>query len=171
MVDVGGHRLHLRCTGTASGGTPTVVLDAGAGQFSTAWSAVQEALPDIRSCAYDRAGWGWSEPGPGPRTITQEVFELQALFEAAGVAGPYVLVGHSYGGLIVRRYAALHSDNVAGIILVDPAHEESRLFYTKQDSWLRVREQSEGRVVPPPKIRSAGDSTMRFYDPVRDYWG
>jgi pimeloyl-ACP methyl ester carboxylesterase len=71
--------------------------------------------------------------------------------------GPYVLVGHSYGGLIVRRYAALHPGDVAGIILVDPAHEESRLFYTKQDSWLRVREQSEGRAVPPPRILAPGE--------------
>jgi len=170
LVDVGGYRLHMLCTGPISGGTPTVVLDAGAGGFSTAWSAVQQALPGIRSCAYDRAGWGWSEPGPGPRTITQEVFELQALLRAAHVSGPYVLVGHSYGGMIVRRYAALHQGDVAGIILVDPAHEESRLFYTKQDSWLRVREQSEGRAVPPPRILAPGDSTMQFYDPVRDYW-
>ena len=171
LVDVGGYRLHVRCTGPTSAHTPTVVLDAGAGEFSTAWSAVQLALPGIRSCAYDRAGWGWSDPGPGPRTITQEVSELQALLRAADISGPYVLVGHSYGGMIVRRFAALHRGDVAGIILVDPAHEESRLFYTKQGQWLRVRDQSEGRAVPPPRVRLGGDSAMRFYDPTRDYWG
>jgi len=171
LVDVGGYRLHMRCTGPTSAGAPTVVLDAGAGAFSTAWSAVQQALPGIRTCAYDRAGWGWSDPGPGPRTITQEVFELHSLLRATAVSGPYVLVGHSYGGLLARRYAALHGADVVGIVLVEPAHEESRLFYTKQDAWLRVRQQSEGRVVPPPRALAPGDSTMRFYDPARDYWG
>ena len=170
LIDVGGYRLHLFCTGPTSGGAPTVVLDAGAGAFSTAWSAVQQALPAIRTCAYDRAGWGWSEPGPGPRTITQEVFELHTLLRAAAVSGPYVLVGHSYGGLLVRRYAALHGSDVVGMVLVDPAHEESQLYYVKQGAWLRVREQSEGRTVPPPRIRAPGDTTMSFYDPVRDYW-
>jgi len=171
LIDVGGHRLHVFCTGPTSGGAPTVVLDAGAGAFSTAWSAVQQALPDIRTCAYDRAGWGWSEPGHGPRTITQEVFELHSLLKAGAISGPYVLVGHSYGGLLARRYAALHASDVVGVVLVDPAHEESRLYYTKQGAWLRVREQSEGRAVPPPRTRLPGDSTMSFYDPVRDYWG
>jgi len=171
LIDVGGYRLHLFCSGPTAGGAPTVVLDAGAGAFSTAWSAVQQALPGIRTCAYDRAGWGWSEPGPGPRTITQEVFELHSLLRAAAVSGPYVLVGHSYGGLLVRRYAALHGGDVVGIVLVDPAHEESRLFYVKQGTWLRVREQSEGRAVPPPRTLSPGGATMAFYDPARDYWG
>jgi len=171
LIDVGGYRLHLFCTGPDSAGAATVVLDAGAGAFSAAWSAVQQALPGIRTCAYDRAGWGWSEPGPGPRTITQEVFELHALLRAAAVSGPYVLVGHSYGGLLARRYAALYGSEVAGMVLVDPAHEESRLYYVKPGAWLRVREQSEGRSVPPPRTRSPGDTTMSFYEPVRDYWG
>jgi hypothetical protein len=82
--------------------------------------------------------------------------------ESSTRSGPYVLVGHSYGGLIVRRYAALHQGDVAGIILVDPAHEESRLFYTKQDSWLRVREQSEGRAVPPPRILAPATQRCAF---------
>jgi len=171
LIDVGGYRLHLFCTRPASAGAPTVILDAGAGAFSTAWSAVQQALPDIRTCAYDRAGWGWSEPGPGPRTITQEVFELHSLLRAAAISGPYVMVGHSYGGLLARRYAALYGSEVVGMVLVDPAHEESRLYYVKQGAWLRVREQSEGRSVPPPRPRSPGDTTMSSYDPARDYWG
>jgi len=170
LVDVGGYRLHLLCSGPVSRSAPTVVLEAGAGGISTAWSVVQQALPGMRSCAYDRAGWGWSDSGPGPRTITQEVFELHSLLEAAHVSGPYVLVGHSYGALLVRRYAALHGEEVVGMVLVDPTHGDSRLFHVSQHAWLRVREQSEGRVVPRPRTLAPGDSTMSFYDPARDYW-
>lgn len=170
LVDVGGYRLHIFCTGGSSAGAPTVILDAGAGAFSTAWSAVQRATPGIRSCAYDRAGWGWSDAGPGPRTITQETFELESLLRAAHISGPFVLVGHSYSGLLVRRYAALHPGEVAGMVLVDPVDEDGQLFYTKQNAWLRVREQSAGRVIPNPRALAPGDTTMSYYDPERDYW-
>jgi pimeloyl-ACP methyl ester carboxylesterase len=170
LVDVGGYRLHILCSGPAVLGAPSVILDAGAGAFSTAWSAVQQSLPAVRSCAYDRAGWGWSDPGPGPRTITQEAFELERLLRAAHVSGPYVLVGHSYGGLLVRRYAALHPNDVIGLVLVDPALEDAQLFYVKRNAWLRVRDQSEGRVVPHPRSLARGDTTMSYYEPGRDYW-
>src|SRR5580765_1105073 len=79
LVDIGKHKLHIRCAGPASG-KPTVILEAGGGNFSTTWSAVQGLLSSrVRTCAYDRAGLGWSEPGPGPRTMSQEVFELHSL--------------------------------------------------------------------------------------------
>src|SRR5688572_24445257 len=77
LVNIGGHSLHIRCVGPATGG-PTVILSAGAGDYSSRWTAVQDLLaPRVPSCAYDRAGFGWSEPGPAPRTLQQEVFELQ----------------------------------------------------------------------------------------------
>jgi pimeloyl-ACP methyl ester carboxylesterase len=170
LVDVGGYRLHLVCAGTPVASGPTVILDAGAGGYSAAWSAVQRLVPGIRSCAYDRAGWGWSDPGPGPRTITQETTELEMLLRRAGVKAPFVLVGHSYGGLLVRRYAATHPNEIAGVVLVDPAHEDSRLFYTRQGGWLRVREQGRGRAVPAPRTLAPGDATVSFYDPDRDFW-
>ena len=96
LVDVGGFRLHINCVGT---GSPTVVLDAGLGGSSLDWSLVQPELGrSTRVCAYDRAGMGWSDPGPQPRTPGQIARELHTLLTNAGIAGPYVLVGHSLAG-------------------------------------------------------------------------
>src|SRR5690349_3053542 len=96
LVDVGGFRLHINCVGT---GSPTVVLDAGLGGSSLDWNLVQAELGRItRVCAYDRAGMGWSDPSPQPRTPGQIGRELHTLLTNAGIAGPYVLVGHSLAG-------------------------------------------------------------------------
>src|SRR5918993_4605490 len=104
LVDVGGYRLHLNCTGKNG---PTVVLIAGAGDFSFDWGLVQTGVSRFaRVCSYDRAGLAWSDPGPTPRTMLQDAYELRALLRAAGVKPPYVLVGHSIGGVIVRDYVA-----------------------------------------------------------------
>lgn len=166
LVDIGGHKLHIRCVGPADA-TPTVILEAGGGGFSTTWSRVQELLPpSVRSCAYDRAGSGWSEPGPGPRTMTQEVFELHALLEAANVRGPFVLVGHSIGGLLVRLYADRYGSDVVGVVLVDPAHESAVLYSVPLGRWVRVRDQAKARVVPDPR-RNGTVSTQ--YNPDDDY--
>ena len=117
LVDVGGHRLHLYCTGT---GSPTVVLETGMGGFSIYWIRVQpEVAKFTRVCSYDRAGLGWSEPGPEPRTVRQFVTELRALLKNAGATGPYVIVGHSLGGFTARFYASHHPEEVAGAVLVD----------------------------------------------------
>lgn len=122
LVDVGGHRLHLHCVGE---GSPTVVIDGGAGSWSIAYRAVQERIARAtRVCAYDRAGLGWSEPGPTPRTSARMAAELHALLTASSETGPYVLVGHSLGGWNVRVFADRHPDLVAGIVLVEAAHEE-----------------------------------------------
>ena len=102
LLDVFGHKLHIQCIGPENA-SPVVILEAGAGAFSNDWVAVQGLLEkQIRSCAYDRAGLGWSEPGPGPRTLQQEVLELHALLQEAHVSGPLVLVGQSMGALNVR---------------------------------------------------------------------
>src|SRR5215217_6081841 len=117
MVDVGGYRLHINCVGQ---GSPTVVLDAGSGGFSAQWVRVQrEVSGSIRVCAYDRAGMGWSEMGPEPRDAKQISGELHTLLSKAGIEGPYVLVGHSLGGLNMQTYAARYPDEVAGVALVD----------------------------------------------------
>jgi pimeloyl-ACP methyl ester carboxylesterase len=126
MVDVGGHRLHLNCTG--QGGptiVPTIVLDAGLGEASLSWSKVQpEAAKFARVCSYDRAGYAWSEAGPGPRTSAQIVKELHTLLVNAGEPKPYVLAGHSFGGYNVRLFAAQYPDETAGLVLVDSSHED-----------------------------------------------
>jgi pimeloyl-ACP methyl ester carboxylesterase len=121
LVDVGGHSLHLHCIGQ---GSPTVVLDAGLGAFSLDWGAVEPQIAtSTRVCAYDRAGLGWSEPGPTPRSPQQFANELHALLTNSGVEGPYVLVAHSISGKTARLFANQHPDEVAGMVLVDARHE------------------------------------------------
>lgn len=121
MVDVGGHRLHLYCTGT---GSPTVVLEAAAPGWSLYWSLVQpEVAKGTRVCAYDRAGLGWSERGPLPRTGQRMARELHQLLKRAGISGPYILVGHSLGGFVARLYREEHPTDIVGMVLVDAGHE------------------------------------------------
>jgi pimeloyl-ACP methyl ester carboxylesterase len=166
LVDIGGHKLHVRCVGP-SGGRPTVILEAGGGGFSNSWSLVQNLLSSrVRTCAYDRAGLGWSGPGPAPRTMRQEVFELHALLKAAKVPGPFVLVGQSIGGLLVRLYAERYGRDVVGIVLVDPTHESAVLGSIRYGGWVRLREKATGRVVPEPR-REGKASTQ--YNPEDDY--
>jgi pimeloyl-ACP methyl ester carboxylesterase len=122
LVDIGGFRLHLHCTGE---GSPTVVLDAALGASSLSWSLVQPDLARLsRVCSYDRGGFGWSDPGPMPRTADRIAEELQILLERARVPPPYVLVGHSFGGLVALIFARRFRSVTAGLVLVDPAHAE-----------------------------------------------
>ena len=166
LVDVGGHKLHLRCIGPANR-KPTVILEAGGGGFSRDWSAVQNLLSTkVRTCAYDRAGSGWSEAGPAPRTMRQEVFELHALLESAKVPGPLVLVGQSIGGLLVRLYTEQYGSDVVGLVLVDPTHESDMLGSLRYGGWVRLREKATGRPVPEPR-REGKPSTQ--YNPEDDY--
>jgi Alpha/beta hydrolase family len=118
LVAIGGGRsLYLNCTGA---GRPTVVLEAGFGGNSTNWSAVQPPLSrTTRTCAYDRAGLGNSLPMPGVHDAADEIGDLQRLLTAARVPRPYVLVGHSYGGLLVRLFAHAHARETVGVVLVD----------------------------------------------------
>jgi pimeloyl-ACP methyl ester carboxylesterase len=121
LVDVGGYRLHLNCTGE---GAPTVVMDAGLGGGALDWSTVQpEVAKFARVCTYDRAGMAWSDTGTQPRTSQQIVKELHTLLGNAGVQAPYILVGHSIAGIYVQLYASEYSDEVAGMVLVDSTHE------------------------------------------------
>jgi pimeloyl-ACP methyl ester carboxylesterase len=118
LVDVGGYRLHINCTGT---GSPTVVIDAGLGDWSASWSSwVQPGVAKTtRVCTYDRAGMGYSEPGSLPRNAQQFAKELHTLLQNAGIPGPYVLVGHSMGGLPVRVFAHAYATDVAGVVLIE----------------------------------------------------
>jgi pimeloyl-ACP methyl ester carboxylesterase len=117
LIDVGGHRLHLSCTGS---GTPTVVLEPGAGEMSSNLGWVAPAVArDTRVCVYDRAGRGWSEPADTAQDGAQIATDLHRLLQRAHVPGPYVLAGHSFGGLYVLTFAARYPDEVAGMVLVD----------------------------------------------------
>jgi pimeloyl-ACP methyl ester carboxylesterase len=122
LVDVGGFRLHINCIGE---GAPAVVMDAALGGSSLSWALVQPELAKrTRVCSYDRAGFGWSDAGPLPRTVDRIVGELRILLERANVPPPYVLVGHSFGGLVMRVFAARYREESAGLVLVDPGHPE-----------------------------------------------
>lgn len=122
LVDIGGYRLHLYCTGE---GSPTVILEAGGGNPWLSWHKVQPQVAQFtRVCAYDRAGLGWSDPSPKPRTTKVIAEELHTLLHNAGVAGPFVLVGHSLGGMDARMFASQYASEVVGMVLVDSSHPD-----------------------------------------------
>src|SRR5215216_1022756 len=145
LVDVGGYRLHINCVGE---GSPTVILEAANLGMSAHWVRVQQQLAQTtRVCAYDRAGLGWSERGPEPRDARQISGELHTLLKGADIEGPYVVVGHSYGGLYARMYAARYSEEVAGVALIDSSHPEQ---FTRGPEGRAMYEQTRriGAVLP-----------------------
>src|SRR6476646_2714564 len=117
LVDVGGHRLHLQCTGS---GSPTVVLQPGGGDMSSVMGWIAPAVAaHTRVCVYDSAGRGWSDQSEATQDGSQMMTDLHTLLHRGGVPGPYVLAGHSFGGLYVRIFAAQYPDEVAGMVLID----------------------------------------------------
>src|ERR671916_388334 len=150
MVDVGGYSLHINCVGQ---GSPTVVLDAGSGAMSASWVLVQREVSDTtRVCAYDRAGMGWSEMGPEPRDARQISGELHTLLSKAGIEGPYVLVGHSFGGLYMQTYAARYPDEVAGVALVDSSTEPDQ-FSQRPEAQDSNEPQKQSSAAVPQLVR------------------
>ena len=122
LVNAGGVRLNLYCTGL---GNPTVVLDAGLADSLDSWRRVQPEIARFtRVCSYDRAGYGYSDPGPMPRTSERIAGELHVALRSAGEKPPYLLVGHSFGGFNVRVFSGKYSDEVFGLILVDATQED-----------------------------------------------
>jgi pimeloyl-ACP methyl ester carboxylesterase len=145
-IDLGGHRLHLYCTGR---GTPTVVVETGFDEFATDWVLVQRAVEKTtRICTYDRAGYGWSDPGPLPRTFAQIGLELRDALAKTGEKPPFVLVGHSFGGGVVRQYALDRPSEVAGLVFVDIVSENQRIFMG--DHVGLIADDARGRAIPPP---------------------
>jgi len=117
LVDAGGFRLNLYCMGK---GSPTVVFDSGWGDWAPAWSKVQPRIAKwTRACSFDRAGTGFSDPGPMPRTSVRIAGELRTALHHAGITGPYILVGAAFGGDNVRTFANLYMREVAGLVMVD----------------------------------------------------
>ena len=154
MVDLGGYRIHLYCTGS---GKQTVVLSPGGGDFSFAWYLVQQQLQSsARVCSYDRAGSAWSDPGPQPLTLRQEAYELELALRLSGERGPYILVGHSIGGLVARTFAEGYPDETSGIVLVDAPSPDGTMGYFGK--LVRVRDLAKRTI---PAIQ-----TMRTSPPV-----
>jgi pimeloyl-ACP methyl ester carboxylesterase len=152
-------RMFLSCTGS---GSPTVLLEAGLGADHTAWAAAQPQIaPITRVCSYDRAGTGLSDPADPGRGAAAAAQELAALLNAAGERGPYIVIGHSFGGLIARSFAATLGDDLAGLVLVDSVHE---------DYWARA-----AALLPPPgpvdtpRLQAFRELvTTGIYDPARN---
>ena len=146
LVDVGGHSLHINCVGE---GSPTVILESGLGTMSVDWANIQpEGANTTRVCTYDRAGTGWSEPGPGPGDPQQIAGELHTLLGNAGIDGPYVLVGHSFGGLYVRMYDDLYPNEVEGMVLVDSSHPEQSTRSAEAQAASEASSAEEFRATP-----------------------
>src|SRR4051794_5882995 len=157
MVDLGGHRLHVNCSGK---GSPVVVVENGLGDFSFDWILVQDKVSRFsRICTYDRAGYAWSDPGPKPRTFDQINLELRDALKKLGEKGPFVLVGHSFGGPVVRNFARIYPEEVAGIVLVDAAHEGLRVGIGGKNT-MRLGQLAKGRAIAAPhEDMGASDNT------------
>ena len=148
FVRAGSIRMNIDCSGQ---GSPTVILESGSGGPSLDWLMVQpEVAKFSRVCSYDRAGYGWSDSGPEPRSSLQIAHELKQLLEAAGEKGPYILVGHSMGGYDIRVYTGQNPDDVVGMVLVDSSHEDQDLRapesirkrlqdYRKRPGWKKLK--------------------------------
>jgi pimeloyl-ACP methyl ester carboxylesterase len=142
-IDIGGYQLHIDCSGE---GTPAVILDSGLGDGYVSWRKVQPQIAAFTHvCSYDRAGYGYSDSSPRSRTSRQIAEELHALLRNAGIAPPYLLVGHSVGGFNVRLFASLYRSEVAGIVLVDSSHPDQQKRFPPalndiDAGWLREQE-------------------------------
>jgi len=147
LVDAGGHLLHLHVMGE---GKPVVVMENGSGDFSFIWDLVQPELSKTATTvSYDRAGFAWSEPGPLPRSGRQIAYELHTALHNAGINGPYILVGQSFGGFLVRYFARYYRSEVAGVVLVDALNEDSKVIVGGKA--MRIREWAKGQKVPDPQ--------------------
>lgn len=140
LIDVGGFKMHIHCEGK---GNPTVILEAMSGGMSAYWGWIQpEVAKETRVCVYDRAGFGWSESDPEGLTLARVARNLHTLLVNANIEGPYVLVGHSAGGIYLRQFAADHPRNVVGLVLIDEAHPQQFVdhpeLFDEGDTYLRI---------------------------------
>ncbi|MFK8067260.1 MAG: alpha/beta fold hydrolase [Gammaproteobacteria bacterium] len=147
-VGLADHRLHLYCTGENG---PTIIFEPGIGGSSLEWFDIQQKLAgQVKSCAYDRGGYGWSDPGPGARDVSQIVKELRFILNKKEIKPPYIFVGHSFGGYIALYHAQNHADETAGLILVDSSHPE-------QNKHIKalLSKGSNSNSINPMKIRTS----------------
>jgi pimeloyl-ACP methyl ester carboxylesterase len=147
LVDLDGRRLYIKCSAEARTGLPVVVMDAGMGSTSAVWSLVEPGVSQFaRVCSYDRAGMGKSDRAPQPHTSQDIVNDLHTVLGKAGITPPYVLVGHSLGGMNARLYASEYPKEVVGMVLVDSTHED------ENDRMLAV--------LPPEMLKKAKPEDM-----------
>jgi pimeloyl-ACP methyl ester carboxylesterase len=147
LVDAGGHLLHIHVMGK---GKPFVIFENGSADFSFIWDLVQPAIAKTTmTVSYDRAGYAWSEEGPLPRTGRQIAYELHTALHNAGINGPYIMVGQSYGGFLVRSFARFYKKEVVGLVLVDALNEDEQISINNKA--VRIREMATGRHAPGVK--------------------
>jgi pimeloyl-ACP methyl ester carboxylesterase len=137
LIEVDGRKQRLVCEGEARPGEPTIVFESGAYSAAADWGYLQpEVAKTGRTCSYDRAGMGWSEPSNAPRNPATMARELKALFQAAGEKGPFVLVGHSMAGLLTRAYISQNPQDVVGLVLIDAA-DPSAISIPEAQIWIK----------------------------------
>jgi pimeloyl-ACP methyl ester carboxylesterase len=149
MVDIGGRKMHIHCTGS---GSPTVLLMAGGGAYAIDWALVQPRLAETtRVCSYDRAGLGWSEPGPADETVEQTVADLRRLLQISGEKPPYVLVGASIGGIYIRAYQRSHPDDVAALVFTNSSNRVGLVTKSGGGLLWDLTEDDIRSAFPPPE--------------------
>jgi pimeloyl-ACP methyl ester carboxylesterase len=162
LVEVGGRKLHLHCSGK---GSPTVVLVAGGGAYSIDWALVQPQVAETtRVCSYDRAGLGWSDSGPADETVEQTIGDLHALLRAAGEKGPYILTGASIGGIYIRAYQRAFPDEVAGLVFTNSSNRVGRSANGKAGLLWELTEEDLRSTFPLP-ASAKGSAPSREGEP------
>lgn len=146
LVPLDGYRLHVNCTGK---GSPTVIIENGFDEFSFDWIEVQSEVEKFtRICTYDRAGYAWSDSGPLPRTYDQINLELLSAMKKLKEKGPFLLVGHSFGGPVIQNFAINHRREVAGLIFAESVGDDQRIVMGKKTA--RIADFAQGRTIPEP---------------------
>lgn len=165
FVNLGLHVMYIDCLGNQS---PTVLLDVGLGDASANWLKIAKVLAkDVRICLYDRAGYGWSDPGPGERTTAQIVHELNMLLEFAEIPGPYVLMGHSFGGFTARYFAATYPEKIVGMVLIDSSHPDQIYRLSSLDKVNRNQPIKVSRREPAPDYMNETEKRWYFLNSSR----
>ena len=166
LVDIGGYKLHIDIKGQ---GSPVVVMIAGSQAFSFDWSLVMQGISGITQvCTYDRPALAWSDPGPMPRTFDQDIYELHTLLHKSGVKPPYILVGHSLGGIIARLFEKKYPTEVKGLVLVDATSEDAVLFMNGKIQ--RLRTFSQNRTIPPVKTKPDTSTNIPSMKDMEEMW-
>jgi pimeloyl-ACP methyl ester carboxylesterase len=165
FINLGLHVMYIDCLGDRS---PTVLIDAGLGDASANWLKIAKILSqNVRVCLYDRAGYGWSDPGPGERTTAQIVHELNMLLEFADEHGPYVLVGHSFGGFTARYFAATYPNKTAGAVLIDSSHPDQIYRLSPLDQVKRKKPLKLIRTESAPDYMNETEKRWYFLNSTR----
>jgi pimeloyl-ACP methyl ester carboxylesterase len=166
LVDIGGYKLHIDIKGK---GSPAVIMIAGSQAFSLDWALVAPEIAKItQAVTYDRPALAWSDPGPMPRTFDQDVYELHTLLQKAGVKPPYILVGHSLGGIIARKFEKKYPAEVKGLVLVDATSEDTKL--SMNNKIVRLRDLSQNKPIPPVKIKPDTITKVPAMKELEDLW-